>query len=242
MEVGPEWFHKRILPIINAWQNQNFPMVEKYFLIAELLKKRGDIKGNIIALSAIPELSNVEENAAAKALLTAGLDCYSIGDGEKADQYWREVAKHPNAKSSWSIAMFNLGILSKERKKYPEAIEYFTVVLNSEPNDKERGASIMETYRNYSHQSCLEISKCYEYMGKYNRPLSYALKAKKRYPYFSWCGTCKMSARWESNKHIAYLSIRAYGFWGILFIVIIIGFCFYRNIMKKRKFNSSTKA
>jgi tetratricopeptide (TPR) repeat protein len=232
VEIGPEWFRKRIPPIVNAFEKLDVPQVEKHFLIGELFRKRGDTKGYILALSTIPVLQEVDEQSATQALLAAGSAYHESGNTRMAEEYWREARKHPVAKSAWTKAVFNLGTLHEERKEYQKAIDYFTEVLVSKPDDGEPGASLMDTCRNYSHRSALEISRSYENMSNYHESLRYAWLAKNRYRYVSWCGTCRSSANWALNKRIAYLATRAYGFWVVVVALAILAVRFYR---KKRK-------
>ena len=232
VKTGPDWFRKRITPVVNAFHNQDFPQVEKHLLIAEFLEEMEDTTGYILALSVIPELEGVEKESAAKALLAIGIAYHDIGDAHKAEECWMKVRKHPGVKSVWSKAVFNLGILHKEQKEYQEAIDFFAELLESEPGDKESGAHLMEVYRNYSHRCAIEISMSYESMGEYHKSLRYAWLAKKRYRYVSWCGTCQRSAEWALNKRILYLTARAYGVW---VLVIVLGIYCVRSYRKKRK-------
>ena len=88
----------------------------------------------------------------------------------------------------------------------------------------------METNRNYSNRSAMAISQCYEAMAQFSPALRYALLAKTKYHYYSWCGTCYDSANFVMNKRIAYLALRAEAGptqikWAILSVIIA---CFRR--------------
>jgi hypothetical protein len=64
------------------------------------------------------------------------------------------------------------------------------------------------TNRNRSHRSALAISRCYETTGAYHPALRYAMLAKTKYPFHSWCGTCLQGERFAVNKRIARLRMR----------------------------------
>jgi len=146
----------------------------------------------------------------ADALLEAGNTLYIAGDLGNAEKNWIEVRGSARTSPAWPKAVYNLGLLEMRQANYPKAIGYFNEVLQSHPNDKEPGGSIMQVYRNYSNRSAIQISMCYEKMDDYREALYYARLAKNRYPYASWCGTCLQSANFALNKRIAYLSMCVY--------------------------------
>jgi tetratricopeptide (TPR) repeat protein len=147
----------------------------------------------------------------ADALLEAGNTLYMAGDLGNAEKNWIEVRSSARTSPAWPKAVYNLGLLEMNQANYLKAIGYFNEVLQSHPDDKEPGGSIMQVYRNYSNRSVLQVSMCYEKMADYREALHYAWLAKNRYPYVSRCGTCLLSANFALNKRIAYLSMRVYG-------------------------------
>jgi len=64
LETGPQWFHNRTRPIAALWKKNTGPEVERYFLIGALLGARHDSKGQVIVLSAIPDVDGVTKEAA----------------------------------------------------------------------------------------------------------------------------------------------------------------------------------
>lgn len=140
--------------------------------------------------------------------LQKGNEAFEAHDNEVAENQWLRIRACPSSNANWPKAVFNLGLLEYQRNNNPKAIGYFEEVLQIHPNDKEPGASIMETNRNYSYRSALAISECYERMGQFSSALHYAWLGKTTYPYYSWCGTCHQSADWALKKRIAYLAVR----------------------------------
>jgi tetratricopeptide (TPR) repeat protein len=141
-------------------------------------------------------------------LLDEGNAAFEAGDVTTAEARWTEIRKCAPDSSEWPKAVFNLGLLEYRRSHFPQSISYFDAVLQSHPNDKEPGGSLMETNRNYSNRSAMAISQCYEAMGQFGPALRYAWLAKTKYRYYSWCGTCYSSANYAMNKRIAYLALR----------------------------------
>jgi hypothetical protein len=183
LETGPQWFHNRIRPIAALWKKEIGPEVERYFLIAALLAARRDSEGQVIVLSAIPDLGGVTKEAAAGALLAAGNVLHKSGDFSGSQTNWSKVMMRYVGSSAWPEAVFNLGILCKEKKRYMEAIDFFHTLLESKSENTER-------YREYLHSSALELSRCYEALGDYTNARKWARDAQTRYPSPSECGTC----------------------------------------------------
>ena len=176
----------------------------------------------------------VQTKDAVARLLEVGNAAYNAGDFATAEASWVEIRACARGTADWPKAVFNLGILENRRKNLRQAIAYFDEVLQSHPNDKEPGANLMETNRNYSHRSALAISQCYEAMGAYRLALRYARQAKTKYPFYSWCGTCLQSENFAVDKRIAYLTVRAsrMHIWAAM---LVIGFVGLRRWKAKRE-------
>jgi len=183
LETGPQWFHNRTRPIAALWKKEIGPKVERYFLIAALLAARHESEGQVIVLSAIPDLGGVTREAAADALLAAGNVLHESGDFSGAETNWSKVMSRYVGSRAWPEAVFNLGILCKQKKRYMEAIAFFNSLLESKSTDLER-------YRDYSHSSALELSQCYQALGDHTNALKWAREAQIKYPSQSDCPTC----------------------------------------------------
>jgi tetratricopeptide (TPR) repeat protein len=144
------------------------------------------------------------------------------------------------ATPEWPRAVFNLGLLEYKRNNLRQAVTYFDEVLQSHPNDKEPGGSIMETNRNYSFRSAMAVSQCYEAMGEFSSALRYAWLAKTKYRYYSWCGTCINGANFAVNKRIAYLTVRASHLqvWASMLVAGFVAFRWKKSRSGKRRSDS----
>jgi tetratricopeptide (TPR) repeat protein len=198
LETGPQWFHNRTRPIAALWKKEIGPEVERYFLIAALLAARHDSEGQVIVLSAIPDLSGVAKEAAADALLAVGNVLHGSGDLTGAQTNWSKVMLRYVGSPAWPEAVFNLGILCKEKKQYMEATALFNTLLESKSKD-------MAAYREYSHSSALELSQCYEALGDYTNALKWAREAQTRYPSQSMCGTGAQEEKQLNEQRIGEL-------------------------------------
>ena len=137
-----------------------------------------------------------------------GNAAYESHDFNKAEARWKQIRDCDRGTADWPKAVFNLGFQEHERKNPSAAIGYFEEILRSHPDDKEPGGSLMETNRNYSYRSAMEISHCYEELGSYRMALRYARLAQTTYPFYSWCGTCAEGARRRLDARIAYLTLQ----------------------------------
>jgi tetratricopeptide (TPR) repeat protein len=93
----------------------------------------------------------------ADALLEAGNTRYIAGDLGNAEKNWIEVRRSARKSPAWPKAVYNLGLLEMNQANYPKAIGYFNEVLQSHPDDKEPGGSIMQVSRNYSNRSAFQV-------------------------------------------------------------------------------------
>jgi TolA-binding protein len=205
LETGPDRFHNRSRPIATLWKKQIGPEVERYFLIAALLAAKRDSGGQVIVLSAIPDVHGVAKEAAADALFAVGDVLKSSGDLSGAETNWSKVKSQYVGSRAWPEAVFNLGILCKEKKRYTEAIALFNTLLESKPNDDEPAAHGMLAYRGYAHGSALELSQCYEALNNYTNALKWAREAQTKYPDDPTCGTGLQEERQRNEQRIREL-------------------------------------
>jgi tetratricopeptide (TPR) repeat protein len=235
LDTGPDWFRTRTRPIIVLWQDKRFADKDKYFLLAALLERKGDMKGEALALLVLADLPRVDEATSARALLAAANALYESGDFLRAEQSWLRVGNSSHNTSAWPKAVFNLGLLEERRNDFSRAVSYFDAVLKSHPNDKEPGSNIMETNRNYSNRCAWQISMCYEGMGNYREALRYAWLAKTRYRYVSWCGTCQQAANLAIDKRIAHLAFRTYRYHALTATALAGAVIFLIRRMRRKK-------
>jgi tetratricopeptide (TPR) repeat protein len=235
LETGPYWFGARIRPIVSLWQDKRFADRDKFLLLADLLERKGDMKGEALALLVLADVPGVDEATSARALLAAGNALYELGDLPRAEQAWLRVSNSSHNTSAWPKAVFNLGLLEEKRSNFSRAVSHFDAVLKSHPNDQEPGSNLMETNRNYSNRCAWQISMCYEGMGNYREALRYAWLARTRYRYVSWSGTCQQAASLAIDKRIAYLAFRTSAYYALTATAVAIALILLIMRMRTRK-------
>jgi len=134
-------------------------------------------------------------------ILDEGNKYFEEEEYDKAIEIWMNVYNDYIGTSSWGKAAWNIGLAYSRLEQYETAIDYYLAILESDVNDFEPGASVMEAYRNYRHKAASSISHCYEMLEDYDLAIEYATLARDKYPYESWCGTCGMSV-WNSQKRL----------------------------------------
>ncbi len=211
LEMGWAMPRKRLQPIVTLWQTDGLPLVEKHFLLARLLHRAEEVYGQARVLLATAELPEIGRSEGARALLGAGDALHEFGDIVGAQIAWYSVRNYAASRQAWPQAVLNLAHLEERAARYESAIEYFTEVLASDPNDEQSGDNLMETNKNYSHRSVRGISRCHEALGNYGQALHYAKLARDEYRFVSWCGTCLGSAKISINLRIAKLGALIYG-------------------------------
>jgi tetratricopeptide (TPR) repeat protein len=188
LETGIGWFHERTRPIAALWKMELGSEVERCVLIGELLAAKRDFRGQVIVLSAIPDIGGVEANTAAKSLFDVGNVLYELGEHSGAETNWSKVMILYPGSPTWPEAVLKLGILCKEAKRYPEAIAFFDKLLKSKPNGTAARGIMKLVYADYLHRCALELSQCYEALNDYSKALQFAREAKTEYPFVSFCG------------------------------------------------------
>jgi len=216
-------FSEQTRPAMTLYESEDIADKDKYPVLAALFERKADWEGQSLALLIAADLSDSGKEPACGYLVGAGYGFYQLGEVSRAERAWLDAAKCPHNDPSWPKAASNLGILERDRKNYRKAIDYFQAVIESHPDDKEPGGSLMETYRNYSHSSAMALSECYEKMGDFRSALDYVQLAKSRYPYYSWCGTCLASESRRINARIAYLSVARYRSAELVVLLLLLG-------------------
>lgn len=114
---------------------------------------------------------------------------------QEAETAYRALREQKTKLSTWGVASFNLGINLRAQKKYDEAIQVFTEILDSKLNDKDPGSNIMENFQNYHYKACLQIAFTYKAQKKYPKSLEYMELAHSKHKFVSHCATCDENAQ-----------------------------------------------
>ncbi len=140
-------------------------------------------------------------------ILDEGNKYFEKEDYDKAIEIWMVVYDNYIGTTSWGKAAWNIGLAYSRLGQYETAIDYYIAILESDVNDFEPGASVMEAYRNYRHKAASSISQCYEMLEEYDLAIEYAILARDVYRYESWCGTCASGAARQQKLLIDRLTL-----------------------------------
>jgi biopolymer transport protein ExbB/TolQ len=98
-----------------------------------------------------------------------------------------------------------VGLALQEQRKFAEAVAEFAKLIASNVNDRELADTGAQDYKNYRHKAAVRMSECYEATKDYARAAEFALHARDRYAYQSWCKTCAQAVEESLNKRIKLL-------------------------------------
>lgn len=134
---------------------------------------------------------------------------YKFKNHAEAEKQWRLICGQFPHTSHFGLAQFNLGYVLQEQGKFAEAIEEYNKLFPSQVNDKDPGSNIMEAYRNYRNRGAKQISQCYDKLGKPREALEWAILARDKYRYESWCGTCSQQESAATAANLVRLKRKA---------------------------------
>jgi hypothetical protein len=139
------------------------------------------------------------------AMLRQAEDAHEKGLVEEALAAWSRVILRAPGTSAWGVAVINSGICLRGQGRHQEAVALLSQILGSGLNDRDPGGNLMRVYQNYRHTACLELSSCFEAMGDRVQAVRYAVLARDRHQFQSWCGTCQAQAWSELRARLARL-------------------------------------
>ena len=115
---------------------------------------------------------------------------FNEGDMDKAlEGYLYIVENHPR-NELYPRALHNVGYVCFLQRKYQEAVDAYTKLLNGGQNELEPlGGGIMaDPYTNFRHRAATQISDCYYELQQYDSALHYLALSDTVYKYISTCG------------------------------------------------------
>jgi len=153
--------------------------------------------------------SSTHSNELAAAL--AGLaGCASRSEEQRrALVLYSIVAERLQGTRSWGGCVFNQAYLLREAHRPAAAIEALSPIFDSNVNDRDPGPHLMEAYRNYRHRSARLVADAYRDQWNYPATWLWEWRAVERYPYRSWCGTCRMGEQRRAFWRLAKSSLAA---------------------------------
>ena len=106
-------------------------------------------------------------------------------------------------------ALYGTGLVFQEQAKYDEAVKAYERLFPSKVSDYLIDPEGAEDYKSYRFRGAMRVSECYEAKKDYRSALEYALAARDRYPFISFCSNCLKNTAETLNKRIARLQALA---------------------------------
>jgi tetratricopeptide (TPR) repeat protein len=141
--------------------------------------------------------------------LEAAYARFKRGDVEGALADYQRISRDYPDCGAFGMAQFNVGSILQQQTKYDEAIAEYKKIFPSAVNDRDVGAHMMETNRNYRNKAAWQISRCSAAKGDHKAALDWALAARDKYPFSSWCGTCSAQEEERTANEIVRLMFAA---------------------------------
>jgi len=123
----------------------------------------------------------------------------------KSEEAYRALRAKKITDTTWAMTSNNLGINLRVQKKYKDSIKVLSEILNRKLNNRDPGPHIMEPYRNYHYNACIEISRSYLGAGDYNNAIKYMKLTRKRYVFQTDSGTSANMSKDFIDGSIEYL-------------------------------------
>ncbi len=223
------WFKGRLGPIL--WVADD-PITYKALETLDLLfKEAHDTHGQKLVWQAMA-VKGADSAQCARALLKLANRAYQEKDSQTAFALWQHVEDHYEGTQAWAEALLKAGSALQELKEYQRAIDTFKKIPPWARRRGVTGAKHSFSSGNYCHYAALEVSKCYEALGRYGEALRFAQQAKSKYPFRSFCGTCQDNHEAKTNKRIRRLAMRVYGYKILLAVILVFAagvYCRFRT-------------
>jgi hypothetical protein len=131
------------------------------------------------------------------------------GMSARAAELYGVVADRFPGTEPWGRAVFNRGFMLREAGCPARATRVLSVIFDSAVNDRDPTPYIMSAYRNYRNRAAGVTALCWR--DRLNYPMEYYWRMMQavKYPYQSWCGTCRMGARARQTRIMLLSSLKA---------------------------------
>lgn len=131
-----------------------------------------------------------------------GQKAYFRKDMTTSEAAFRKVCAEYANTSLYADALFGLGVLLQDEQKYDAAIAEYTRIFSSNANEDLLDRESSEDYPNYKYKAAVHISECFEATKDFQKALEYALMARDRYIFISYCKDCQLKTRQIIAKRV----------------------------------------
>jgi hypothetical protein len=137
------------------------------------------------------------------------MKAYAKKDWQRSQALFQQVCTEFAKSSSYGNAQYGLGLVFQEQKKCDQAIVEFAKLFSSKVNDMAIDPANSEDYANYRFRAALRISECYESKNDPQRALEYALIARDKYKFVSFCKNCMRETHQNVQNRVERLQAGA---------------------------------
>ena len=181
------------------------PAVEVYQLILKCLKGLGDDDGRDAWQEKLLAEYKSDPEVCARMYVAKGTQAYYRKDLKQAEFLFQRVCLEYPASGAWGDAEYGLGLVLQEQQKYDEAMIQYAKIFPANVNENVLDVESGEDYPNYRFRAALRMSECYEAKKNSVKALEYALLARDRYKFISYCKDCLRETRQNVENRVKKL-------------------------------------
>ena len=191
----------RVLPLAKEPKQA----VAVYQLILKCLTGLGDDEGRDAWQERLLAEHKSDPEVCARVYVSKGTQAYYRKNLKEAEALFQKVCSEYPDSSAWGDGEYGLGLVLQEQQKYDEAMVQYAKIFPSKVNEDVIDAESGEDYPNYRFKAALRISECYEAKKDGTKALEYALLARDRYKFVSYCKDCLRETRQNVENRVKKL-------------------------------------
>jgi tetratricopeptide (TPR) repeat protein len=176
-----------------------------YQLIFNCLSGLGDDSGREAWQDKFLSEYKSDPEVAAMVYLERGQKAFDRKDLITSEALFRKVSGDYPTTSVYADALYGLGVVLQTEQKYDAAVAEYARIFTCKLNENLLDLESSEDYPNYKHKAAIRISECYEATKDPARALEYALMARDRYKFVSYCKDCMFKTRQNIDKRVRQL-------------------------------------
>jgi tetratricopeptide (TPR) repeat protein len=115
------------------------------------------------------------------------------------------VSDRYSSSSVYGDALYGLGWVLQEEQRYDEAMAEYQKIFSANLNEGLLDPESSEDFPNYKFKAALGISECFEAKKDLPNALKYALQARDRFVFNSYCKDCILRTRASVAERVARL-------------------------------------
>ncbi len=176
-----------------------------YLLILRCLANLGDESGREAWQDRFLAEYKSEPEVCAMVYVDRAQKAYYRKDMNLSETLFRKVATDYARTSVYGDALYGLGLVLQDEQRYEAAMAEYARIFTSNANEDLLDLESSEDYPNYKFKAALRISECCEEMKDLRKALEYALLARDKYKFVSYCKDCTLKTRQNVEKRVKQL-------------------------------------